>query len=142
MARKSAKNTPTEATPPQVICTVCEKPIGDRQPRCADGKDGVMHIHHRATSSTAPVTAKSNRPCKWCVNEGVAEPSRVTYFVVGTRKDDKRTQVMVNTYLCQPHIEGISWHSGPRFVGRSPEPKPADQPKKPRSRKATATAAS
>lgn len=136
----------------QDVCAECGKPFGERQPRTKNVEGNPIHIHHKVAGSTAPTSAKANRPCKMCLHEveaGIREQGQVnrdTYYTVGTRRvDDARKQVMVNTYLCQPHIVTIEWHSGPRFVGRAPEPQtePTPEPEiqpapKKRARKAKA----
>jgi hypothetical protein len=134
---KKASKAPTKGASPaaemlQDVCAECGKLFGERQPRSKNEAGQPIHIHHRITAgSTAPTDAKANRPCRMCLHEveaGLREREKVnrdTYYTVGTRRvDEARKQVMVNTYLCQPHLSTIEWHSGPKFVGRSPEPEP------------------
>jgi hypothetical protein len=143
-----ASKTPTKGTSPaakmlQDVCAVCGKLFGERQPRMKNEAGQPIHIHHLiATGSTTPTEAKANRPCRMCLHEveaGLREREKVsrdTYYTVGTRRvDEARKQVMVNTYLCQPHISTIEWHSGPKFVGRAPEPEPEPEPTKKAIRK-------
>jgi hypothetical protein len=122
-----APTNPVRPTTPAMAgtCEVCGKDFNQNTPTTLAPNGGRMHIHHKAAgSSTAPTTAKSNRPCRWCVNEGRKSPNTNTFFTVGTRTDEassSRRQVMVNTYLCLEHLNTIVWNTTPRFVGKAPD---------------------